>query len=182
MCWHFFCTEHYMSNFTWLQSLLMKLLNIILIYFLSVGIAFGQSDKSDIEQINYVVLELFDAYRAGDSARVAAGFSKGAEIQTLHMNNEGKVELSGSKPVSVLLDYIGNGLSQVHDERLWDTTIHSDGLLATVWTKYAFFIGKTFIHCGSETILLKKEENKWKIFYLADTRQTKGCKLPSSIK
>ena len=142
----------------------------------------GQKAGTEKEKINYAVLELFDGYRLGDSARVAAVFTKKAILQTMHKDKNGKIILSEPMPVSKLTNYIGAGLSEVHDERLWDVQIFHDQMMATVWAKYAFFLGKKFMHCGTEVFNLRKEEGKWKIFYLADTRQQEGCNVPASVK
>jgi hypothetical protein len=91
-------------------------------------------------------------------------------------------KLSDVTSIDKFIDYIGGGLAEVHDEKIWDIKIHSDEHLATVWTKYAFFLGENFIHCGTETFLLRKVNNNWKIFYLIDTRRNSGCKLPPEIK
>jgi hypothetical protein len=85
-------------------------------------------------------------------------------------------------PASKLTNYIGGGLSEVHDERLWETEIFHDDYMATVWTKYAFYLGKKFMHCGTEVFNLRKIDGEWKIFYLADTRQLENCNLPASVK
>jgi len=138
--------------------------------------------KNEAEKINETILELFDAYRAGDSARVAKVFTKKANLQTLQRNEDGKVVLSETMPVTKLVNYVGGGLAEVHDERLWDTQLFYDDVMATVWTKYAFYLGKKFLHCGTETFLLRKLNGEWKIFYLVDTRQTENCIIPSNIK
>ena len=142
----------------------------------------AQNKDPEITKINLVILELFDGYRQGDSARVAATFSKKALIQTIHQDKEGKVNISEPIPAQRFINYIGGGLTEVHDERLWDTQIFYDEFMATVWTKYALFLGKKFTHCGTEVFNLRKVDGDWKIFYLADTRQLEDCKLPASIK
>lgn len=146
----------------------------------------GYSQESDsnvtITKVKGVIKELFDGYRAGDSARVAAVFDKQARIQGISPGNGTGDKLSELKPASVFVNYIGAGLSEVHDEKIWDTKIFADNMMATVWTRYAFFLGESFNHCGTEVFLLRKVNNNWKIFYLSDTRQTTGCKLPDNIK
>jgi hypothetical protein len=143
----------------------------------------GQSAESKRnEKINLVVAELFDAYRDGDSTRVRAVFSDDAHVQTLLKTIEGEDKLSEIQSVDGFIKYIGGGFEEIHDEKLWDIQIHSDLQLGTLWTKYAFFLGEKFIHCGTETFLLRKVKGKWKIFYLVDTRQKAGCKLPEEIK
>ena len=146
-------------------------------------ISFGQSnDSKRVEKITLVIQELFDGYRAGDSTRVRAVFTAGANAQTILTSVDGEDKLSDVVSIDNFIKYIGGGLEEVHDEKFWDIKIHSDEQLATVWTKYAFFLGENFIHCGTETFLLRKVKDKWKIFYLVDTRKKTGCKLPAEIK
>ena len=140
------------------------------------------AQQTETEKINFTILELFEAYRQGDSARVAAVFTDKAILQTVHKNKEGDVVLSEPVPISRLLNYIGSGLSEVHDERIWETKIFHDEFMATVWTKYAFFLGKKFIHCGTEVFNLRKVNGSWKFFYLADTRQLENCNVPAGVK
>jgi len=142
----------------------------------------GQSIASSDEEIDNLIAELFNGYRAGNSARVKAVFTLDATSQTIFTSKEGEDKLSEIKPISNFIDYIGKGLTEVHDERLWDTQIYSDDKLATVWTKYAFYLGDKFIHCGTETFLLRKQAGLWKIYYLVDTRQKTGCVLPPEIE
>ena len=146
-------------------------------------LGFSQNASSkQTEKINLVIKELFDGYRAGDSTRVRAVFTAGAHAQTVLTTTNGVDKLSELKSIDNFVNYIGGGLAEIHDERLWDMKIHADDQLATVWCNYAFFLGDKFIHCGTETFLLRKEKNDWKIFYLIDTRRNAGCKLPAEIK
>lgn len=156
------------------------LTGFLIVFLLYGGIAKAQDAETQI--IKDAVIELFDGYRAGDSSRVSKMFTPDARIQTLNRNKLGDLVLSEAMPVSKLLAYIGGGFTEVHDERLWDTNIFYDKHMATVWTRYAFFLGKKFIHCGTETILLRKVKQDWKIFYIADTRQQENCNIPGSVK
>jgi hypothetical protein len=160
----------------------MKILTLTLLFLYGSMSVIAQQTGKEKEKINFTILELFDAYRHGDSARVAAVFTKEAVIQTVHKDKEGKVVLSTPIPASKLINYIGSGLSEVHDERLWDTQIFYDEFMATVWTRYAFYLGKKFMHCGTEVFNLRKVNGDWKIFYLADTRQLENCNVPPSVK
>ena len=74
---------------------------------------------------------------------------------------------------------VGTPHDKVWDEKLWDVKILIDRNLATVWTKYAFFLGSDFSHCGVDTFTLAKGAEGWKIIFLADTRQREGCQLPA---
>ena len=145
------------------------------------GFSQGASSKQT-EKISLVINELFDGYRAGDSTRVRAVFTADAHAQNILTSTNGIDKLSELRSIDNFVNYIGGGLEEVHDEKLWDIKIHADNQLATVWCNYAFFLGDKFIHCGTETFLLRKEKNDWKIFYLIDTRRNTGCKLPAEIK
>jgi len=154
---------------------------IILSY--SAQISVGQGTEANrTEKVTSVIQELFDGYRAGDSSRVRAVFTADAHAQTILTSTEGEDKLSDVVSIDKFINYIGGGLEEVHDEKIWNLKIHSDEQLATVWTEYAFFLGENFIHCGTETFLLRKVNNNWKIFYLVDTRRKSGCKLPPEIK
>jgi hypothetical protein len=155
---------------------------IAIIGIIAPAISYSQVTDPSLKEIELVVLELFNAYRDGDSARVHAVFSNEAQMQTVYTSKEGEPKISELKPTTGFVDYVGGGFEEVHDEQLWDMEIHADHQLATVWTRYAFYLGEKFIHCGTETFLLRKENGQWLIFYLADTRQKEDCKIPAKIK
>ena len=129
----------------------MKKIVCIIVILLNVQLGYAQKTDKTTEEIRAVIEELFDGYRAGDSTRVGSVFTKDAVIQTVHINTDGVSQITKPKPASIFTDYIGGGLTEVHDERLWETQIMSDKMLATVWTRYAFFLGEKFTHCGTET-------------------------------
>ena len=137
---------------------------------------------NDEQQVKNLIIELFDGYRAGDSLRVKNTFTSTAMLQTAFYTKEGESQLSAPSPVSKFTSYIGKGFDKEHDERLWDIEIKIDNNLATVWTKYAFYLDGEFSHCGAENFLLVKQNNEWKIFHLVDTRQHSNCKIPETIK
>ena len=156
---------------------------LAILIFSTAYVSFGQgNDSKRAEEIKLVIKELFDGYRAGDSSRVRAVFTADAHAQTILTSAEGEDKLSEVVSIDNFIKYIGGGFEEVHDEKLWDMQIHNDRQLASVWTKYAFFLGDKFTHCGTETFLLRKVKDDWKIFYLVDTRQKTGCKLPAEIK
>ncbi len=137
---------------------------------------------NDSEQVKKVIIELFDGYRAGDSLRVKNTFTKNATLQSAYFDKSDLSQLSKPSPVSKFISYVGAGFKKEHDEQLWDIEVNIDNNLATVWTKYAFYLGGIFSHCGAENFLLIKKNKEWKIFHLVDTRQQAGCKIPNSIQ
>jgi len=165
------------------QFMALKTIFILLLILAMANPGFSQNSESKrLAEVKLVIQELFDGYRAGDSTRVRSVFTAKAQMQSIYTSTEGEQIINEPKSINAFVDYIGNGFDQVHDERLWDTQIHADHQFATVWTRYAFYLGENFSHCGTETFLLRKVKNNWKIFFLVDTRQKSGCKLPAEIK
>jgi hypothetical protein len=116
---------------------------------------------------------LFDAMRAGDSARVRAAFHPSARLASALVRN-GQPELKLDS-VSVFARAVGTPHPEVWDERLGATTVLVDGPLAAVWAEYSFYAGTKFSHCGVDAFQLVKTAAGWRIFALADTRQRTGC-------
>jgi hypothetical protein len=62
------------------------------------------------------------------------------------------------------------------DEKVVFDAIHIDGPMAAVWTPYEFYFKGQFSHCGVDHFVFIRQEGKWKIQYLVDTRRKLGCK------
>lgn len=125
------------------------------------------------------IIELFDGYRAADSSRMRAVFTENASLMRVG-DKDGEPNLGGG-PIDGFMKYVGSGLDKLHDEPLWDYTVNIDGNLASVWTKYAFYLDGQFHHCGAESFQLFKSKEGWKIFLLVDTSQVE-CDIPEYIR
>lgn len=117
-----------------------------------------------------VVSRLFDAMRARDTATMRGSFVANASMQAL-------------TPQGVRFDSIGGWIGSVGrapaglvlDERLANPVIQVSGDLASVWVDYWFFAGERLSHCGVDGIHLFRQDGKWRIFSIVDTRQREGC-------
>ncbi len=149
------------------------------------NISYGQpndpANPDARDDVLAVVNELFEGYRTGDSARVSKTFEKGAVMQRV-ANKEGKTIVTPTSSVQGWLNYIGAGLEEVHDEPIWDSVVQIDGDLASVWTKFAFYLDGKFHHCGVDNFLLHQTDEGWKIFHIVDTNQETGCKVPDAVR
>ena len=96
--------------------------------------------KLSLEQkeVLATIIELFDGYRAADSSRVRAVFTENASLLRVG-EKEGEPHL-GSGSIDSFVNYVGSGLDKLHDEPLWDYEVRIDENLASVWTKYAFYL------------------------------------------
>jgi len=142
-------------------------------------VLFGQDEgmKADEEAVLAPVHALFDGMRAGDSTMVRAAFDPLARLVTTFYK-EGKP----AHHVTAIDDFVrivGTPHDKVFDEQIWDLKTEVRDNLASVWMKYAFFLGGELSHCGVNSFELFNTEDGWKIMHLADTRQKEGCEMPS---
>ena len=117
----------------------------------------------------------------GDSAMVHSAFTADATMASIGKDKAGKVTLRRESSVSGFLKAVGTPHKDPWSEPIWDARIDVDGDFAQVWTPYAFYLGKKFNHCGVDAFHLVKQNGTWKIFHLADTRQTENCNVPRAI-
>ena len=130
----------------------------------------AQSTESDVMA---VITSLFDGMRAGDSAAVRAAFAGDARLMTAFERDGVPTLRVGSLEQFIAL--VGSPHDEEWDERIWGTEVRIDGLLATVWTNYAFHLGEKLSHCGVDAFQLVRGEHGWQIVHLIDTRRTAGC-------
>lgn len=127
------------------------------------------------------ITTLFTGMNLGDSALVRSAFTEDVTMASISKDKAGKVVLRNESSISGFLKVVGTPHTEPWSEPIWDVRIEIDGDLAQVWTKYAFYLGKKFRHCGVDAFHLVKQNGEWKIFHLADTRQTENCDVPQSI-
>ncbi|HET9332485.1 MAG TPA: nuclear transport factor 2 family protein [Gemmatimonadota bacterium] len=124
-----------------------------------------------------VVEAMFDAMRAGDSTAFRAVLHPSATGASAFVR-EGEPTLAREASLEGFVQAVGTPHDQVWDERIWDAEVRIDGLLATVWTPYAFYLGEELSHCGVDAFQLFKGQDGWKVFHIADTRRREGCEVP----
>ncbi len=139
----------------------------------------AQSD-ADSQAIMKPITTLFKGMNLGDSAMVRQAFTADATMSSIS-NKEGKVVIRREASIAGFLKAVGSPHKESWNEPIWDARIEVDGDFAQVWAPYAFYVGKTFSHCGVDAFQLIKEKGDWKIFYLADTRRKEGCNVPKKV-
>ncbi len=163
--------------------MLLRKLSVVLFFIFSFLAVQGQMAaelSEDEEQVMKVVLHLFDGMRAGDSSMVRSVFHSQVQMYTSFTDKAGNPMLKKDN-VEKFIAAVGSPHDEIWDEPLWDTEIRIDGNLAQVWTKYAFYAGKKFSHCGVDAFHLTRTSDGWKIFHLTDTRQREDCQVPEHI-
>lgn len=121
-----------------------------------------------------VVTRLFDAMRAGDSAAVRAVFHPQAHLSSALVGPDGTPQVRVDS-LGGFVRAVGTPHAEVWDERTSGEIVQVDGPLATVWTRYGFWLGQKFSHCGVDAFTLGRTASGWRILALTDTRQRTGC-------
>ncbi|RCH55037.1 hypothetical protein DJ568_11235 [Mucilaginibacter hurinus] len=142
---------------------------IVIIYCNSV---FAQ--QPDDDAIKKTINTMFDAMRAGDSAKLHSVFADGIVLQSVAKKKDGTVKLITEKQ-GEFLTAVGTPHKEVWDERITWGDIKIDADLASVWTPYKFYIDDKFSHCGVNFFQLMKTAAGWKIIYIVDTRRKDNC-------
>jgi len=135
--------------------------------------ASGQSvNDSVMEPIN----NLFEGMLKADSVLVKSAFFADAKMFTSYKNKKGE-EVIKEEQLKNFLFAIGSKKKDTPDwnEKLLSTEIKIDGGIAQVWSEYSFFVGDQFSHCGVNAFQLIRENSKWKIIHIMDTRRKKDC-------
>ncbi len=151
---------------------MMKKLFVVFLFVIAVSQCFAQQTETDA--LKQAVNTLFDGMRKGDSAMLAAVFHKDMVLQTAANKKDGSVVLMTEKATDFLKS-VGTPHKEKWDERITFGDIKIDGVLASVWTPYKFYVDDKFSHCGVNFFQLMKTSTGWKIIYIVDTRRRDNC-------
>lgn len=161
----------------------MKSLTVFFIAFLltfSADVAIAQV-SNDEASVKAVVAKLFKAMELGDSAMLTSTFYKPVTLGTIVRDKNGDTVLRPESSIADFAKAVGTPHKEVWHEEIWAVKVQLDDNFAQVWCDYAFYIDKTFSHCGVDAFQLIKSKGGWKIFHLADTRRKTGCNVPKEI-
>ena len=109
-----------------------------------------------------------------DAKLAKSVFAQNANLTTTAIK-EGKAIIK-KESVADFIKFIGTPSDNIYDERILDYEVKIDGIMATVWTPYEFYVNDKFLHCGVNAFQLFKSEEGWKIIQITDTRRKKDCK------
>jgi hypothetical protein len=159
----------------------MHKVSIWVVLFFSCSI-FSQKNISKDDQNRYekevkqTVLEFFDGFHAGDTAKMRATIDKNIAVQTIVRTKEGEIKTVKTDIEKILTTIKNRPAEQKWDERLLAFKIDADSAIANAWTPYEFYVNDNFSHCGVNVFQLFNDGKTWKIIAIADTRFREGCK------
>ncbi len=143
-------------------------------FLLSCILVSGLQAQTEEAAVIKTIETLFDAMRAGDSATLKSVFDPNAQMMTTFVDRQGNRRLHKGS-LEEFAQQVGTPHDAVFDERIWSYKVDVDGLLASAWTEYSFYLGDKFLHCGVNAFQLFHSDAGWKIINITDTRRRSNC-------
>lgn len=151
------------------------MLNRILLIGLLV-VAFNGQSQSDSSQIASTVIDFFEALREGNAEEMEALLHDSLVLCSTYRNGENEPKTIFESR-SEFLNTVRSRGPELWDERIYNLEIRHSQDLGSAWMEYNFYLGKTFSHCGVNSFQLVRENGKWTIICILDTRDRSKCNL-----
>jgi len=148
---------------------------LVLFVAMPVASLFSQ-DSSGANGVRAAIRELFEGMYQGDSTRVRRVCHPQMRLMTVGADVTGQSQVTTTSLSAFLTSLATPRPEGPLDERIWSVRIQVDGLLASAWTPYTFYVGKNRSHCGYNSFQLVKGKEGWQILQVTDTRTRVGCR------
>lgn len=152
----------------------MKAIAFLLIIIVSQN-AFSQEDVEKLA-VEETIQQFFEAFHQQDSVALGEIAHPSITMQSIAEGKEGNTKLSTEEYQNFVKAIVSIPEGTKFEEKLHSFEISVNGPLASAVTPYSFFVNDTLSHCGVNSFQLYKQEGKWKIIYIVDTRKKEGCK------
>lgn len=134
----------------------------------------AQGAQSDERAIVATVTKFLDGIRTRDTSLMRSTVVAGATLVPVG----GPAGLGAPSPIDGIIERAGKGSGPGNDERIDMPKVQIDEQLASLWAHFTLSgPGETKIdRCGVSLFLLRKAPDGWKIFQIAATSRTEGCR------
>ena len=158
---------------------------LILPAILTFLVAAPAAAQTEEEAIVDVIRQVFDGMREQDSAKIRALMHPTVRMGRAPYGNSMNPYNPGSP--NGWLSFVGTpNEANMWNEVVWDVEVHVLGTLGTAWVPYAFFMGpegRTFRHCGVNSMQFVKIDGEWKLTHLVDVEAPEAeCGIPQSVR
>jgi hypothetical protein len=150
-------------------------MNRILLLFALTFALTSNAQKSEAENVKETIIAFFDAFHKQDTTALKSMAKGNIKMQSISLNEDGQTILSETDYFQFVQNIASIPKDITFEEKLLDVSIKVDGNMANAWISYEFWYQEELSHCGVNSFQLIKEDNKWKIIYLVDTRRREGC-------
>ena len=130
--------------------------------------------QNDERAIVATVSKFLDGIRTRDTALMRSTVVAGATLMPVG----GPTGLGAPSTIDAFIERVGNGTGPSNDEQIENPKVQIDDQLASLWAYFTLTrVGETKINaCGVNLFVLRKGSDGWKVFQIANTRRTEGCR------
>ena len=134
--------------------------------------------QSDEGAIVAAVTKFLDGIRTRDTSLMRSTVVSGATLVRVG----GPTGLGAPSAIDGIIERTGKGTGPGNDERIGTPKVQIDEQLASLWAYFTLALpGSSRIDvCGFNVFLLRKGTDGWKIFQVAATSRTEGCRAIGS--
>ena len=143
-----------------------KILSALL---LSAVASLGAANLYAASDATQPIVNLFDAMREHDAAKLTAQFTDNALLQRARPD-----DTISTTPIAKFAQMVGQSDKHL-DEHLLSIDVQQSDNLATVFTPFAFYLDGKLSHCGVNSFQLVHTASGWKIHYLIDNAHQGDC-------
>lgn len=152
---------------------IMKMYLSLLLMFMGF-ISYAQEAKEE-DSVKTAIEAFFTAFHKQDTTALRLMAHSSIQMQSISIKEDTEPKLITEDFVNFLKAIYAIPKTTKFEEKIHSYKIQVNGPMANVWTPYSFFVNGDLSHCGVNTFQLFKENGRWKIIYLVDTRTKKGC-------
>lgn len=146
----------------------MKKQMIFSLFFLALGVNAQQSPEENIRLF-------FEALHKKDTASLRELTYGEVKLKSIEKDKSGTFQVTSTDFEDFLKSIGSVPENVVFEEKIHAYETKIDGKMAHVWTPYSFFVNEKLSHCGANSFQLFKNEEKWKIISILDTRRDQAC-------
>jgi ketosteroid isomerase-like protein len=132
------------------------------------------SAQSDERAIVAAVTNFLDGIRTRDTALMRSTVVAGATLVPVG----GSTGLGAPSTIDAVIERTGKGTGPGNDERIERPKVQIDDQLASLWAYFTLTRAREtkIDFCGTNVFLLRKGPDGWKVFQIAATSRTEGCR------
>jgi len=122
------------------------------------------------EEVQKTIETFFKGFHAKDTLKMKSVCSEKLILQSISESLKGnKLSQETAQKFYTSIATIPSDIK--FEERILNYNIQVDGTMAHVWTPYEFYVNEKLSHSGVNAFTLFKENEKWKIIHLIDTKK-----------
>lgn len=150
--------------------------NILFLLLLNCShLAMASADNSNLQQLKQVISDFSNAIKTKDETGFISLFYN-HNVVFLGINPAKRTGIKPSQNGLMYATHLGFigwivNTEQTTEEKIWNSKIHSDGNIASIYFNYSFHLDGKTINDGAETWSLIKTSNGWKIVSIVFSAQ-----------